>query len=61
MEKSCIYNTVAMSNQFAMQKSHIYSANSHEYFKVIDRKKQGLSPLLPYTLQIQVDQYYGVD
>lgn len=25
MQKSFIYNTVAMSNQFAMQKSHIYS------------------------------------
>lgn len=25
MQKSHIYNTVAMSNQFAMQKSHIYS------------------------------------
>lgn len=43
MQKSHIYNTVAMSNQFAMQKSHIYSIAVMSTLKAQTRKNRVFS------------------
>lgn len=47
MQKSCIYNTVAMSNQFAMQRSHIYSTAVMSILKSQTSKTRGPFPPSP--------------